>query len=73
MMLTKTPLLLYKFLGLQEMLHALLQVGLKMNSYTTGQEPKKALAIVELMLNHLTLGEVLLFAIEELLALKLLC
>jgi hypothetical protein len=46
--------------------------GKRIMSYTIGQEPKKAQAIVELILNHLTLGKVVLFAIEELLPLKLL-
>jgi len=41
-------------------------------SYITGQEPKKAQAIVELMLNHSSLGEALLFALEEPLLLTML-
>jgi len=49
------------------------QAGIKMMCYITGQEPKKVQAIVELMLNHSILGEVLLFAIEELLLLNMLC
>lgn len=43
----------------------------KMMSYTTGQELEEAQNTVKLLPKHLTLGEVLLSALEELQLLKL--
>ena len=71
MMLIKMPPLFLTLIMLLEML-SVLQDGKKIMKYTTGQELKEAQPIVELMLKHLTLGKVLLFALEELLLLKLL-
>jgi hypothetical protein len=48
------------------------QVGKKIMSYTTGQELTEAQLTLKLMSKYLTLGKVLLFAIEELLLLNLL-
>lgn len=48
------------------------QAGKKIMSYTTGQELKEAQLTLKLLSKHLTLGKVLLFAIEELLKLNLL-
>ena len=59
MMLIKTPPLLLKSIMTPVML-SVLPDGKKIMNYTTGQELKKVQAIVELTLNHSTLGKVLL-------------
>jgi len=71
MMLIKKPSQLLKLIMKLEML-PVHKVGKKFLSYTTGQELENTQIMLLLMSKNLTLGEVVLSALEELLKMNLL-